>query len=86
VASPDARDGSLAIHADASVYAGLFDGAETARLELAAGRRAYVHLVRGSLEVNGESLQAGDALRIEDEPGVSLERGHDAEVLLFDLP
>jgi quercetin 2,3-dioxygenase len=86
VASPDAREGSLAIHADASVYAGLFDGAETARLELAAGRRAYVHLVRGSLEVNGESLQAGDALRIEDEPGVSLERGQDAEVLLFDLP
>jgi quercetin 2,3-dioxygenase len=86
VASPDARDGSLAIHADASVYAGLFDGAETARLELAAGRRAYVHLVRGSLEVNGESLQAGDALRIEDELSVSLDHGHDAEVLLFDLP
>ena len=86
MASPDARDGSLTIHADAAVYAGLFDAAEAARFELAAGRRAYVHVVRGSLEVNGESLQAGDALRIEDEPGVSFERGHDAEVLLFDLP
>jgi quercetin 2,3-dioxygenase len=86
VASCDARDGSLAIHADASVYAGLFDAAESAQLQLAAGRRAYVHLVRGRLEVNGQSLQAGDALRIEAEPGVSLQRGHDAEVLVFDLP
>jgi redox-sensitive bicupin YhaK (pirin superfamily) len=86
VASPDAREGSLTLHADASVYAGLFDGAESAKLELAPGRRAYVHLVRGRLEVNGESLQAGDALRIEGEAGVSLERGQDAEVLLFDLP
>ena len=94
VASPDARDGSLVIHADASVYAGLFDAAEAATLALAPGRRAYVppgrrayvHVVRGSLVVNGEPLQAGDALRIEGEASVLLERGRDAEVLLFDLP
>ena len=86
MASPDARDGSLTIHADAAVYAGLFDGAEAATLQLAAERRAYVHLVRGRLEVNGESLQAGDALRIEGERSVSLRHGHDAEVLVFDLP
>ena len=86
VASREGRDGSLTIHADAAVYAGLFDGTEAATLQLAAGRRAYVHLVRGRLEANGESLQAGDALRIEDERSVSLRHGHDAEVLVFDVP
>jgi len=86
VASREGRDGSLTIHADAAVYAGLFDGTEAATLQLAAGRRAYVHLVRGRLEANGESLQAGDALRIEDERSVSLRHGHDAEVLVFELP
>jgi redox-sensitive bicupin YhaK (pirin superfamily) len=86
VASPDGAQGSVVIHQDARVYAGLLDGAETAALELAAGRRAYVHVARGNVEVNGEPLAAGDAARITDMARVSLARGQDAEVLVFDLP
>jgi redox-sensitive bicupin YhaK (pirin superfamily) len=86
VASPDAADGAVKIHADVRVYAGLFDGAESARLPLAPGRKAYVHLVRGALAVNGQALAGGDAAKLEAESEVRLEAGRDAEVLVFDLP
>ncbi len=85
VASPDAAEGSVTIHADARVYAGLFNPDETARLALAAGRKAYVHLVRGELSVNGTPLRAGDAAKLEAEAAVELAHGRDAEVLVFDL-
>ena len=85
VASADARDGAVRIHADASVYAGLFDGSEAAELTLAAGRCAYVHVVRGSLSVNGQAVVAGDAVLLRNEPRVSIANGADAEVLVFDL-
>jgi quercetin 2,3-dioxygenase len=86
IASPDGADGSVTIHQDARLYAGLFDAGESARFDVAPGRRAYVHLVRGALEVNGEKLEAGDALKVSDEGHVRLANGRDAEVLLFDLP
>jgi quercetin 2,3-dioxygenase len=70
VASPDGADGSVLIHQDARLYAGLFDGAETAALELALGRRAYIHVARGSVSVNGVVLAAGDALKVSDEAKV----------------
>jgi redox-sensitive bicupin YhaK (pirin superfamily) len=85
VASPEGSDGSVTIHADASLYAGLFDGDETAGLPLNAARKAYVHLVRGGLRVNGQSLQAGDAALLEAETALQLSDGRDAEVLVFDL-
>jgi len=85
VASPDGRDGSVTIHQDAALYAALLDGAERATHALAPGRRAYVHVARGRLSVNGQTLEAGDALKLSAEPQVVLERGVDAEVLLFDL-
>ncbi len=85
VASSDGRDGSVTIHADAALYAGLFDGGESASLPLAADRSAYVFLVRGSLAVNGRVLQAGDAAHLRDEPQLALADGHAAEVLVFDL-
>jgi redox-sensitive bicupin YhaK (pirin superfamily) len=85
VASPDGRDGSVTIHQDAALYAALLDGAERATHALAPGRRAYVHVARGRLSVNGQALEAGDALKLSAEPQVVLERGVDAEVLLFDL-
>jgi len=85
VASPDGRDGSVTIHADASLYAGLFDGDERAELALDPSRRAYVHLVRGALDVNGHRLGAGDALALEREASLTLSGGHAAEVLVFDL-
>jgi redox-sensitive bicupin YhaK (pirin superfamily) len=75
----------VTIHADASLYAGLFDGAESATLPIASGRKAYVHLIRGSLTVNGAALSAGDAALLDDERSITLDHGDDAEVLVFDL-
>jgi quercetin 2,3-dioxygenase len=86
VVSPDGRDGSVTIHQDAQLHAGLFDGDERAALALAAGRLGYVHVVRGTVTVNGHALGAGDALMLEDEASVVVEQGTDAEVLVFDLP
>ena len=85
VASPDGADGSVTVHADARLFAGLFDGAETATLALDPARKGYVHLVRGALEVNGRPLAAGDAVLIEGESALELARGSDAAVLVFDL-
>ncbi|WP_114972398.1 pirin family protein [Rhodoferax ferrireducens] len=85
VASPDGADGSVTIHADARLYAGLLDGAQTAELTLASNRKCYVHLVRGALSVNGVALTTGDAALIEDEHQLKLENGQAAEVLVFDL-
>jgi quercetin 2,3-dioxygenase len=84
IASPDGADGSVVVHQDARVYAGLFDGTERASHALAKGRRAYVHLARGRLKVNGEALQAGDALKTD--ATLELSDGQGAEVLVFDLP
>ena len=86
VASPDGAAGSVSIHQDARLYAGLFNGDERAELPLAADRIAYVHVVRGQATVNGEALGAGDALQIAKEAGIAIEAGQDAEVLVFDLP
>ena len=85
VASPDAADGSVKINADARLYAGLFDGAENASLQLPGGRKGYVHVVRGELEVNGKRLKAGDAALLQEETEVRLGQGRGAEVLVFDL-
>jgi redox-sensitive bicupin YhaK (pirin superfamily) len=86
VASRDGAEGSVTIHQDARLYAGLFDGAESAALELAPGRLGYVHVVKGTAVVNGRAVSAGDALMYEDEPAVRVERGAGAELLVFDLP
>jgi redox-sensitive bicupin YhaK (pirin superfamily) len=83
--SADGIDGSMKIHQDARLYSGLFDGAESAALDLAAGRRAWVHVARGSVLVNGTELSAGDAAAITDESRVELSGGKNAEVLVFDL-
>jgi redox-sensitive bicupin YhaK (pirin superfamily) len=70
---------------DAFLYAGLFDGDGRASVELAAGRKGYVHVARGSVSVNGERLKAGDALKTGAER-IEISRGDGAEVLVFDLP
>lgn len=88
VASVDGRQDSVRIHADAAMHVGLFEGGQGAALNLAPGRQAYVHLVRGRLQVNGESLEAGDALKLSGEPQLSLHhqvQDPAAEVLVFDL-
>ena len=86
IASPEGTDGSVRIHQDARVYAGLFDGNEQAMLEVAAGRRIYVHVARGQVTANGETLHAGDALKLTDRTALNLQQGVGSEVLVFDLP
>ena len=86
VASADGADGSVRMHQDARMYAGLFDADESAALDIAPGRLAYVHMARGKAVVNGHALSAGDALLYADEPRVEIERGEGAEILVFDLP
>ena len=85
LASSDGAEGSVTIHADARLYAGLFDGAQTAALSLDSDRKAYVHVVRGSIEVNGQKLGAGDAALLTGESQIDLKHGEQAEVLVFDL-
>jgi redox-sensitive bicupin YhaK (pirin superfamily) len=86
IVSGDAAEGSVRIHQDARLYAGLFNGEESTALEVAAGRRSYVHLVRGELTVNNTALTGGDALKLTDVTALMLSGGRDAEVLVFDLP
>ncbi|CAN5629289.1 pirin family protein [soil metagenome] len=85
VASPEGTDGSVTVHADARLYAGLLDGEEKAELALDPARKSYVHLIRGELEINGKKLVTGDAAMLQGEPQLSLAGGKDAEVLVFDL-
>ena len=85
VASPDAREGSVTIHAEAVLYAGLFDQGESAQLTLAEGRHAWVQVARGSVRVNGQELAAGDGAAISEVTKLELEGIERAEVLVFDL-
>ncbi len=86
VASPDGAEGSIAIRQNATLAIGLFEAGHSLEQAIAAGRLVYVHLARGSLTVNGVSMQEGDALMLQDEAILSLSEGQDAEVLVFDLP
>jgi len=86
IASPDRDDGSVLIHQDARVYAGLFNGAEQAVLNVKPQRRLYVHVARGSIVANDTKLTAGDALKLTEVAQLTLSGGQDAEVIVFDLP
>ena len=86
VASPNGALNSVTIHSNTLLYAGLLDGAETINHPLSAERIAYLHVAKGTLLVNGQSVEAGDALMIAQEDLIHLSQGDDAEVLLFDLP
>jgi redox-sensitive bicupin YhaK (pirin superfamily) len=86
IASPNGADGSVSLHQDVKLYAALVDGAERTSLSIGAGRQAYVHLARGSLQVNKTRLDAGDALKISGGTTLEFHDGSDAEVLVFDLP
>ena len=86
LASPDGDDGSVKLHQVARLYAGLFDGDESAELALDTARLAYAHVARGEVEINGRALRAGDALKLAGEALLSINQGRGAEVLVFDLP
>lgn len=85
VASPDGAQGSVKLHADAAMYAGLLNDSDAVRQALNPARKAYVHLVRGSLKVNGHLLVDGDAAKLDAETELILSDAQDAEVLVFDL-
>ncbi len=85
IASPDGRDGSVTIHQDANLYAALIDGSESAAFDLKPGRKVYVHVIKGEVEVNGQPLATGDAIKLGGESQVRIEHGRGAEILLFDL-
>jgi hypothetical protein len=85
IASDDGSEGSVTLHQDVKLYAGLIDGAEEANMALPAGHRFYLHVARGEVNVNGTVLVEGDALKIADEKEIRLSAGKDAEVLLFDM-
>jgi hypothetical protein len=86
IASSDGRDGSVLIHQDAALYASILNGADALEHRLEAGRSAYVHVIRGSVSVNGTALKGGDAAKISGETLVKLDKAEAAELLLFDLP
>lgn len=86
VASKDGREGSVSMNQDASLYAGLFDGDQQADFVLEQGRLGYVHVARGKVTVNGQALEAGDALQVSAIERLEISGGEKAEVLVFDLP
>jgi redox-sensitive bicupin YhaK (pirin superfamily) len=85
VASADGKDGSVLIHTDARIYAGLFETGATAELAIPQGRHAWVHIARGKARINGHELSAGDGAALSDEPTVKVEGADASEVLVFDL-
>ena len=85
VVSPDGRDGSVTIHQDATMYAGILSKGKELSHPLANGRRAYAHVARGALNVNGERLNAGDGAKITGENTITLAASEHSELLLFDL-
>jgi redox-sensitive bicupin YhaK (pirin superfamily) len=86
LASPDGEDGSVVVHQDARIYGGLFHEAERAELELPKNRRAFLHVVRGSIAVNETRLNVGDGVKISPPGGVILQHGSEADIIMFDLP
>jgi quercetin 2,3-dioxygenase len=86
IVSGDGADGSLAIHQDARLYAGIVGNGEAVRHTLAADRKAYVHVATGSATVNGRRLVAGDAVKVTGERQIDISGDPEAEVLVFDLP
>jgi hypothetical protein len=85
VASRDGREGSVTIHQDTSLYAGLFDSGEEASYELSPGRHAWIHVAKGEVRVNGETMRAGDAVAIVDAGAITIAGSTGGEVLVFDL-
>ena len=86
IASPDGREGSVTIHQDALVYSTVLDGKDAATHTLAPGRRAYVHVARGAVKLNGVELKGGDGVKIASENELKFSGAKQAELLLFDLP
>lgn len=86
VLTPDARDGSLKVYQDMTLSRWVFGAGDKDGVDIAAGRRVWIQVVKGEVTVNGERVGASDALAIWDESTLNIEAESAAEVLLFDLP
>lgn len=85
LASRDGRSGSITVHQDADLYGSLLDAGEEQSFRLRPWRQAWLQLIRGELEINGERLEAGDGLGLRDVETINIKAVSDAEMLLFDL-
>jgi redox-sensitive bicupin YhaK (pirin superfamily) len=86
IASNDGREGSVRIHQDADLYATLLDGDDVVEFTPAAGRKVYVHVIRGAAQVNGQPLEAGDAMKLwGGDNKLRIQGARQAEILVFDL-
>ena len=83
--APDGDGGALTIHQDAKVYSAILDPGQRVEHSLGDGRGAWLQVARGSVDVNGTALQAGDGAAVENEPSLAITAGDAAEILLFDL-
>jgi len=87
IASPDGREGSILIHQEVAIYDAVLGSANSVKHQLQPGRKSWVQVVRGAVEVNGKAAGAGDGVALEDEPGLTITaREHNSEILVFDLP
>jgi len=87
IGSRDGRDGSIVIHQDVDLFAGILNEGEQTKLPLRKNRRGWLQIVRGEIEVNGNRLTAGDGAAIRDETALTVTgKSKDAEILAFDLP
>lgn len=86
IVSPDGREGSLTIEQDAYVYATVLQPGQQVTYRLALGRKGYLHVARGNLQLNEQALSSGDSAKISDGEQVSVTSKSVTEALLFDLP
>jgi redox-sensitive bicupin YhaK (pirin superfamily) len=86
IASRDGREGSVRLHQDADLYVTRLEAGESLAREIAEGRRAYLHVIRGDATVNGTPLSGGDAIKLQHEREVRIDEARAADILLFDLP
>ena len=85
VASRTGTDGSVRLNQDVNMMVGLFDGEESASLDIAPERTAWLHVACGDVRVNGELLRAGDGASVEGGGQVEFSDGDGAEVIVFDM-
>jgi redox-sensitive bicupin YhaK (pirin superfamily) len=86
VASPDGREGSLLINQDARVFLSALDADQEVRHELVSGRHAWLQVLRGSIDLNGQTLATSDGAAVSNETELSIRGREAAEVMFFDLP
>lgn len=86
VISPDGQGGSINIHQDADMYISRLKKSETLDFQIRDGRRMWLQLVKGDVEVNGERISTGDAIAATDLATASITALADAEMILFELP